>query len=117
MVDARGDAVALMAYSLLVPADAPKPVPPAPGVCPDCNGTGKVGDGTVFKTCKTCDGTGKVGNKPIMPVPAVAVPAPPQRAPPAGPLIKDAEPPAPAKAAEDAGVTYRRGPFRRLLGR
>lgn len=40
-------------------APAPAPKPDAGDVCPDCNGAGKVGDGTVFRTCLTCGGSGK----------------------------------------------------------
>lgn len=41
----------------------PRPLPqptPASDVCENCNGTGKLGDGTVSVTCPVCDGTGKV---------------------------------------------------------
>lgn len=38
----------------------PAPAPTPSGVCPQCNGTGKVGDGRVSTTCRECDGTGKV---------------------------------------------------------
>ena len=39
--------------------------PPAPGPrpgdkCPNCDGRGYVGDGTVKGKCQPCDGTGKV---------------------------------------------------------
>lgn len=46
--------------------DSIVPAPPAPapgGVCSNCNGSGKVGDGTVFTKCIPCDGTGKVKPK------------------------------------------------------
>ena len=34
---------------------------PKPGdICRDCNGTGKLGDGTVVFDCETCKGTGKI---------------------------------------------------------
>ena len=36
-------------------------VTPSNGECENCNGTGKVGDGTVFVICPVCDGTGKIG--------------------------------------------------------
>jgi RecJ-like exonuclease len=38
------------------PGPAPAPVGDK---CENCNGTGKVGDGTVFVKCPECDGTGK----------------------------------------------------------
>lgn len=40
----------------------PAPVTPKPapsGICENCNGVGKVGDGTIMLTCKECGGTGK----------------------------------------------------------
>ena len=43
-------------------ATRPKPEPepePDSDICENCNGTGKVGDGTVFVECVVCDGTGK----------------------------------------------------------
>ena len=41
---------------------APPPAPgPKPGdKCPNCEGRGYVGDGTVKVKCQPCDGTGKV---------------------------------------------------------
>jgi hypothetical protein len=38
--------------------DDPKPQPG--DKCPDCNGLGYVGDGTVRVKCVPCDGTGRV---------------------------------------------------------
>lgn len=43
----------------------PSPAPDAGDKCQDCNGTGKVGDGTVFVKCKACNGTGKIGSAPV----------------------------------------------------
>lgn len=37
-------------------AMARKPAPEKPKVCPNCNGTGKVGDGKVFVPCPACQG-------------------------------------------------------------
>ena len=35
-------------------------IQPAPkNVCKNCDGTGKIGDGTIVKTCPVCKGTGK----------------------------------------------------------
>lgn len=44
--------------------------PPAPavpsGTCPECRGTGKLGDGRVSVTCTVCNGTGRLsGEYPI----------------------------------------------------
>lgn len=57
---------------------SPAPTPPTPapapaGVCENCNGTGKLGDGTVFVICPVCKGTGKTPAKD-------AAEAPPPRA-------------------------------------
>lgn len=40
------------------PGPAPRPTPGK--TCPQCLGTGKVGDGRVFQKCLMCDGTGKI---------------------------------------------------------
>lgn len=42
------------------PLPGPGPAPKPGDICPNCNGKGKVGDGTVFVTCQPCKGTGKV---------------------------------------------------------
>jgi hypothetical protein len=43
------------------PSPTPTPNPPSPSqICTNCNGTGRVGDGTVFVTCVPCKGTGKI---------------------------------------------------------
>jgi len=39
---------------------SPSPAPQPGDMCPTCNGTGRVGDGTVSSKCLDCDGTGKV---------------------------------------------------------
>jgi len=37
-----------------------KPTPtPDSGLCENCNGTGKVGDGKIMNKCQVCGGTGK----------------------------------------------------------
>ena len=36
------------------------PPKPVDGKCPDCDGTGKVGDGRVFTECLACGGDGKI---------------------------------------------------------
>lgn len=48
-------------YSLM---DKPAPAPSPSGVCENCRGTGKVGDGRVMVTCPVCDGTGKPKTAP-----------------------------------------------------
>jgi hypothetical protein len=41
------------------PAPVPAPSPAPSGVCDNCNGVGKIGDGTIMLTCPVCNGTGK----------------------------------------------------------
>lgn len=42
------------------PQKVPSPDTPDQGdKCPDCDGTGKLGDGTVFVKCQACNGTGR----------------------------------------------------------
>ena len=57
-----GPAVAVAAGASTVDGDLPDTPPkPKPGdVCPNCNGRGKVGDGTIETRCVPCDGTGRV---------------------------------------------------------
>lgn len=53
----------IVAVSVGVTSDgqSPDPTPtPKPGICENCNGTGKLGDGTVVLPCPACNGTGKV---------------------------------------------------------
>lgn len=46
------------------PAPNP-PTPPVPsGVCDNCKGTGKLGDGTVSVPCPVCGGDGRTDNEP-----------------------------------------------------
>ena len=48
----------------------PEPSPrPTPGkICPQCNGTGKVGDTRVFQKCLMCDGKGRITSLENLPV-------------------------------------------------
>ena len=55
-----GQFVSLIA-SAAAATDKTSPTPPAPsptGECDNCNGTGKLGDGTVFVPCPVCGGDG-----------------------------------------------------------
>lgn len=61
---ARGWAWALLGAIGLEQADTPAPMPTPSGQCPQCDGTGKVGDGRVWSICKECDGTGKINTAP-----------------------------------------------------
>lgn len=51
---------AVGAYQSITPATAPAPAPGKCVPCPDCRGTGKIGDGRVSYPCSPCNGTGKV---------------------------------------------------------
>ena len=44
------------------PLDTVPDTVPEGDTCENCNGSGKVGDGTVFVICPVCDGTGKIGS-------------------------------------------------------
>jgi hypothetical protein len=46
---------------------APTPDKTPGSVCPSCNGSGKVGDGRIFKTCLDCKGTGVVQSASLLP--------------------------------------------------
>lgn len=54
------------------PAPPVVPMPTPSGVCENCDGKGKVGDGTVFVTCPVCDGSGKTKTE-VKPVEAPKV--------------------------------------------
>lgn len=74
------------------------PVKPTGGVCQECNGVGKVGDGVVMFTCGACGGTGRnqSSRPPVEPDEPIAV-APAAEEPPAVPAT-------PPKQAEQAKV-------------
>lgn len=60
-----GEFVSLISAAAAATA-SPAPLPPAPapapsGECDNCNGTGKLGDGTVFVPCPVCGGDGVKG--------------------------------------------------------
>ena len=48
--------------SEVIPVPTPEPVS---DICENCNGRGKVGDGTIMRICPVCDGTGKRVNSSI----------------------------------------------------
>lgn len=56
-------AASAVTLAVLQKDSTPQPKPDS-GKCPDCNGTGKVGDGTIMVKCKSCNGTGKIGSMP-----------------------------------------------------
>jgi hypothetical protein len=77
------------AAALTTDSKQPSPVTPdnPSGVCPNCNGKGRVGDGTVETICVVCDGTGKVTNdtKSL----TLSRPTPPIAAIPSGKHVSD----------------------------
>ena len=84
-----GVVAAEAAYTTLLPSTPDKPAPKPGDPCPNCNGTGKLGDGTVMKTCPDCKGGGRVLPPQTlqlreMPVPPLFRQAPVQSVPSAG---------------------------------
>lgn len=75
-----------LAAGILALRRRPKPVVPSPvpvsDICENCNGVGKVGDGTIMLTCKECGGSGKkkAAAPPVPPVAEPAAGAPPEPA-------------------------------------
>lgn len=64
-VPEAGTFAPMIAVSLGIAASdtspTPAPTPPAPsGQCTNCNGTGRLGDGTVSVPCPVCGGDGKI---------------------------------------------------------
>lgn len=55
---------------------APRPAPSPGNICPDCNGKGWIGDGTVRNHCTRCDGTGKLTTRTAKAPPVDLEPAP-----------------------------------------
>lgn len=60
--DFRPTAAAVLAtYRASKPTPVTPPSPPAPsGQCDNCNGTGRLGDGTISLPCPVCGGDGKL---------------------------------------------------------
>lgn len=58
IVDYKPTAAAI----LILDGTAPAPTPTPSGKCSNCNGTGKLGDGTVVLPCPVCGGDGIVAN-------------------------------------------------------
>jgi hypothetical protein len=67
-----GQFSALISAAALATRPSPSPTPtPAPSdVCENCNGTGKLGDGTVFVPCPICGGDGRLNNAASSPLPS-----------------------------------------------
>ena len=106
----RARLAADMAYAVVTVAAAPAPAPspspsptPAADACPECNGTGKLGDGTVFVTCPDCNGTGKK---------TAAEPIEPPLVPIEPPLVPIKTPPAVSRAATSRPPVVRRSSTR-----
>lgn len=55
------EAMLIQETAIFTHGQSVKPSPDPKGICDNCNGTGKVGDGTVMLTCTKCDGTGRLG--------------------------------------------------------
>lgn len=58
-VNLAAGVLALHSASVIVPTPSPTPAP-KPGICENCNGKGKVGDGTIMLPCVPCGGTGRI---------------------------------------------------------
>lgn len=52
------------AAAATAPSPSPTPTPTPSGVCENCNGTGKLGDGTVSVPCPVCGGDGRLDSSP-----------------------------------------------------
>lgn len=57
------------------PSPAPNPTPAPSGKCENCNGTGRLGDGTVSVPCPVCGGDGKIESTADEIVPSLPKPA------------------------------------------
>lgn len=69
--DYKPTAAAIFATDLAAPAPAPTPdIKPNPKPCPNCLGTGFVGDGVVRVKCAACDGDGVARPPKVIPVAA-----------------------------------------------
>jgi len=119
--------VALHASPSPQPSPTPNPPVKPSSVCDNCDGVGKLGDGTVFVVCPVCKGSGK---KTTSPGGAQAVvPRLPNGQAPVDPPSVRASTPSKALAGDCAsgqcststrsssGRPSSSGPFRRLLGR
>lgn len=49
----------------VIPTPSPEP---DSDICENCNGRGKVGDGTIMRICPVCDGTGKKKKQESLPI-------------------------------------------------
>lgn len=76
---------AYLAYSVAaVSAEvAPSPKPtPGNGVCSECNGLKKIGDGTIMFTCPRCNGTGREPGASQVPEDSPQIPQPEEESSP-----------------------------------
>lgn len=52
--------MATLAAGLLAVHTSPQPQPQPSNICTNCNGTGRLGDGTISLRCDPCGGTGRI---------------------------------------------------------
>lgn len=75
------------------PSPAPNPTPAPSGKCENCNGTGRLGDGTVSVPCPVCGGDGKIESTADEIVPSLPIPKPTTYAPPSRVTLPPSNPP------------------------
>jgi hypothetical protein len=111
----EGYASAAWSWSLATHGGSVPTPQPIGDTCPNCNGKGTLGDGTIKVTCPVCNGTGKRTSEPVdVPVDEPSEPVEPSQ--PSAPInepqpVEPAEPAAQIEYLE--GVPMRRGLFGR----
>ncbi len=60
----RPRAAAIAGYAIAIDVTH-EPIQPLGGQCPDCSGTGRLGDGVIVIECGRCDGTGKLDKSSV----------------------------------------------------
>lgn len=120
-----GVVAAEAAYTTLLPSKPDKPKPRPGDPCSNCNGTGKLGDGTVMKDCGECNGTGRVplpkalplreqpSAPPFRPSPVQSIPPQSSNCPDGSCPADRARPSSPVPASFPLVPVVPRGRFRR----